>query len=125
CNLVQDRIYPSDVAITVDVHSGFGSVDRLWFPYAKTKRPFPSLVEVFALKELLDRTYPNHIYVVEPQSSQYTAHGDLWDYLYDEHRKRKLNGFFLPLTLELGSWLWARKNWKQVFNPLGMYNPLI
>jgi hypothetical protein len=26
-------------------------------------------------------------YVIEPQSVQYTTHGDLWDYMYDMSRQ--------------------------------------
>jgi hypothetical protein len=124
CDFVAQEIFRSKVAVTLDVHSGFGAVDRLWFPYARTRKPFPSLPEVFGLKVLLDRTYPNHIYRVEPQSQQYTTHGDLWDYLYDEHRKQHQNGLFLPLSLELGSWAWVRKNFRQVFSVLGAFNPV-
>ncbi|MBY0369899.1 DUF2817 domain-containing protein, partial [bacterium] len=118
------EITTAKVAITVDVHSGFGTRDRVWFPYAKSKKPFPGVIDVFALKEMLDRTYPHHIYMVEPQSRQYTAHGDLWDYLYDEHRKSEGNGIFLPLTLEMGSWIWAKKNVRQMFSILGAFNPV-
>ncbi len=32
---------------------------------------------------------------------------------------------FLPLTLEMGSWLWVRKNPRQVFTRLGLFNPVI
>ncbi len=124
CDFVRKEVFSSKVAITVDVHSGFGSVDRIWFPYAKTKRPFPNVSEVFAIKNLLDRTYPNHIYTLEPQSRQYTTHGDLWDYLYDEHRKIEKESVFIPLALELGSWIWVRKNVKQIFSLLGAFNPM-
>lgn len=129
CEFVQKEMFQSQVSIALDVHSGFGTRDRIWFPYAKTRKPFPNLVEIFALKQLLDRTYPNHVYIVEPQSKQYTTHGDLWDHLYDEHRKfdketPATKEFFLPLTLELGSWIWAKKNMKQVFSVLGAFNPM-
>lgn len=123
CQWVETEVFPSQTAVTLDVHSGFGAVDRLWFPYARTKRPFHSVAEVFALKALLDRTYPNHIYRVEPQSVQYRAHGDLWDYLYDEHKKLAPERTLLPLTLELGSWNWVKKNIFQVFSLLGHFNP--
>lgn len=125
CDVVREEIFRSKVAITVDVHSGFGTKDRLWFPYAKTKKPFALLPEMFAFKSLLDRTYPNHVYIVEPQSKQYTTHGDLWDYLYDEQRHQENAGTFIPLTLELGSWVWAKKNVRQIFSLLGAFNPLI
>lgn len=125
CTLVEKEVFCSDVAIALDVHSGFGNRDRLWFPYARTRKPFPNLVEMFALKLLLDRVLPNHVYILEPQAQQYTAHGDLWDYLFDEHRKAHRERMFLPITLEMGSWLWARKNWRQMFNVLGAFNPML
>jgi hypothetical protein len=31
----------------------------------------------------------------------------------------------MPFTLELGSWLWVKKNPWQIFNALGLYNPLL
>jgi hypothetical protein len=124
CDLVRSELFTSKVALALDVHSGFGTKDRVWFPYAKTKKPFPHIAEVLALKLMLDRTYPNHIYIVEPQSAQYTTHGDLWDYLYDENKKKENGGFFLPLTLEMGSWVWAKKDMRQIFSVLGAFNPI-
>lgn len=111
--------------LALDVHSGFGSVDRLWFPYARTREPFPNLADVYGLTQLLDRVYPHHIYKVEPQSRSYTTHGDIWDYLYDRNRQRPDSRLFLPLTLELGSWLWIKKNPIQLFSALGIFNPLL
>lgn len=43
-------------------------------------------------------------YVFEPQSVQYLAHGDLWDHLYDGAHGVP-DQVFLPLTLEMGSWM--------------------
>ncbi len=123
CDFVRREIFPSKLALSVDVHSGYGIVDRLWFPYARTRQPFPSMAEALALKNLLDRTYAHHVYRLEPQSREYLAHGDLWDYLYDEYRMAQPDGCFLPFTLELGSWVWVRKNWRQLFSLLGMFNP--
>jgi hypothetical protein len=123
CDFVRQEVFPAKIAVSVDVHSGFGRVDRLWFPYAKTQRPLPAIPETVALKHLLDKTYPNHVYCMEPQCRHYLAHGDLWDYLYDEYRVRSPEGCFIPFTLELGSWIWVQKNWSQVFSILGMFNP--
>lgn len=111
-------------AITVDFHSGFGVVDRLWFPYAKSADPFPDLPYMHSFKELLDRTYPHHVYLLEPQSKSYTTHGDLWDYLYDLGRKTNQNNIYLPLTLEMGSWMWVKKNPFQIFSSHGPFNPI-
>lgn len=125
CDLIRERVMPSKVSICLDVHSGFGSSDRLWFPYARTKKPFPYYVEAYAFRDLLNRTYPYHVYSIEPQSIQYTTHGDLWDYIFDIHWREKKDQFFLPLTLELGSWKWVRKNPKQLFQLLGVFNPVL
>ncbi|NBX75375.1 MAG: DUF2817 domain-containing protein, partial [Proteobacteria bacterium] len=109
CQFIQEEVFPSRLSINIDVHSGYGAKDRFWFPYAKTKTPFNHLAEVFSLKNLFDKTYPNHVYRIEPQSSQYVTHGDLWDYLYDHHQQQKSGKIFLPFCLEMGSWLWVRK----------------
>lgn len=123
CDFVRREVFPSRLALAVDVHSGYGKVDRFWFPYAKTQEPFPHVAEVVALKQLLDKTYPHHVYRIEPQSSQYVTHGDLWDYLYEEFQAERPGGHFIPFTLELGSWLWVKKNWRQVFFRSGAFNP--
>ncbi|WP_240342499.1 DUF2817 domain-containing protein [Methylococcus sp. EFPC2] len=123
CDWVRREIFPSRVALAVDVHSGYGNLDRLWFPYARSRTPLATLPEIMALKKLLDRTHAHHVYRIEPQSCEYLAHGDLWDYLYDEYRVAQPEGVFTPLTLELGSWIWVKKNWRQAFSPLGIFNP--
>jgi predicted deacylase len=125
CDFIEREIARASFALTVDVHSGFGAVDRLWFPYAKTKSPFGRLPEAFELKRLLDRTYPNHVYRVEPQSRQYTTHGDLWDYLFDRHAAAHPSSVFLPFSLEMGSWIWVKKNPRQLFSLLGAFNPVL
>lgn len=125
CDFVRKEVFPSRNAISLDCHSGYGTVDRLWFPYSHTKKPFPQLAEVFGLKNMLDRTYPNHVYVVEPGAEAYTIQGDIWDYLYEEHRASLSPAkSFLPLTLEMGSWLWLKKNPIQLFSPLGFFQPM-
>ena len=125
CDFVRREIFPAKIAIGIDIHSGYGVVDRLWFPYAKTREPFGGVAEAYALKQLLDRAYTRHVYHIEPQSREYLAHGDLWDYLYDEYRRVQPDGCFIPFTLELGSWLWVKKNWWQFFSRIGLFNPRI
>ncbi|MNJ94663.1 Zinc carboxypeptidase [compost metagenome] len=122
---VQKEIAGSPLALTIDLHSGFGLRDRLWFPYAKTTSPFPDLPLMYSLKELLDSTYPHHFYQVEPQAKNYTTHGDIWDYIYEEHRKKAPTQKYLPLCLEMGSWMWVKKNPWQIFSAEGPFNPLI
>lgn len=120
---VQKEIHNAPVSIVLDIHSGFGLRDRLWFPYAKTTQPFPDLPYMHSFYELFVRTYPHHFYIIEPQAKNYTTHGDLWDYLYDEHRKAQRPGLFLPLCLEMGSWSWVKKNPWQIFSVDGAFNP--
>ena len=73
---------------------------------------------MYSLKTLFDRSYANHFYRIEPQARQYTTHGDLWDYIYDSYfeKKNDVGNYFLPLTLEMGSWMWIKKNPRQIFN---------
>jgi hypothetical protein len=127
CEFVEKEMFESELAIAVDLHSGFGSKDRLWYPYARSTATFPRLREVLKFKELLDRSYPNHVYSVEPQSLSYTTHGDIWDYLFDLHWEKhgpESKSVFLPWTLEMGSWLWLKKNPWQFFSALGPFNPI-
>ncbi|MBN8447265.1 MAG: DUF2817 domain-containing protein [Gammaproteobacteria bacterium] len=41
--LVRDKLFQSPFSMVLDCHSGFGQVDRLWFPYAKSRKPLPHL----------------------------------------------------------------------------------
>jgi hypothetical protein len=124
CEFVRREVCGARASILVDVHSGFGARDRLWFPWARTRRPIPHLAEMRALSQLVDRTLPHHVYAIEPQSLSYTARGDLWDYLYDEQLRERPAQPFLPLTLELGSWAWIRKNPWQAVAPAGWFDPV-
>ena len=123
--LMREEVLSARVSLALDVHSGFGITDRLWYPWARTRSPIPDLGPMERLSGLLNRTYPHHIYLVEAQSESYTTHGDLWDYLYLEHLRtlRSEGRFFLPLTLEMGSWNWVRKNPRQLLSRLGAFNP--
>ncbi len=122
---IKREVFPSEVSIALDVHSGYGSMDRFWFLYAKSLTPFPQIAEVFALKNMLDNTYPNHVYQIEPSAQNYTISGDLWDFLYDEHKKSPHAGnMFMPFTLEMGSWLWLKKNPLQIFSAMGLFHPM-
>ena len=126
-DFVQKELFPSSYSLAVDFHSGFGMKDRLWYPYAKTTDTFPRFDDAMALKKLMDISLPHHIYNIEPQSKNYTTHGDIWDYLFDlQYGDPNLkNNIFLPWTLELGSWSWVRKNPRQIFSILGMFNPMV
>ena len=124
CAFVEEELLSRRFSLAVDCHSGFGSDDRIWFPYAHTTRPIQHLPEIHALQTIFEQTHAYHRYVFEPQSQQYLTHGDLWDYLYLRAQTQG-DKVFLPLTLEMGSWLWIKKNPRQAFSRLGIFNPLI
>jgi hypothetical protein len=125
CRVVRQHLGNAPISIALDLHSGFGIHDRLWFPYASRKVPFPAIAEAHALKDSFDRCYPNHFYKIEPMSQEYVINGDLWDYLYDSHLQTNPNHQFMPLTLEMGSWLWLRKSPLHLFQRHGLFHPLL
>ncbi|TQV73167.1 DUF2817 domain-containing protein [Aliikangiella marina] len=123
--LVDRLTQQSPLVISIDCHSGFGFKDRLWFPYAYRRRPMKGIAPIMALKLLWESGYPNHQYVFEPQSNHYLTHGDLWDYLYKKYSSPPDNHNFLPLTLELGSWIWVKKKPSQLLSMEGLFNPMV
>jgi hypothetical protein len=122
--VVEQELLSRRFSLSVDCHSGFGRRDRIWFPYAHTRAPIAHLAELHALKSIFVQSHSHHRYIIEPQSGQYLAHGDLWDHLYQQACIDPAR-VFLPLTLEMGSWLWVKKNPRQLFSRHGMFNPLI
>jgi len=124
CEVIEREFFPRAFSLCVDCHSGFGTRDRLWFPFAHKREPMAHLAELQALKHIFVQSQSYHRYVVEPQSLQYLAHGDLWDHLYLQSLDSPMR-IFLPLTLEMGSWLWVKKNPRQLFSRHGIFNPLI
>lgn len=124
CRVVQEELLSHPFSIAVDCHSGFGSRDRVWFPHAHSQHPIAQLADILALEELFQKSHPNNRYLFEPQSLQYGTHGDVWDHLYllsEQDNDRT----FLPLTLEMGSWLWVKKNPRQLFSRHGLFNPSV
>ena len=126
CRVVEQQLFNAPLSIAFDIHSGFGLNDRLWFPYASRKTPFAFIPQILALKELFDRCYQHHIYKIEPMCLEYVINGDLWDYLFDDYIQQfSTTKLFLPLTLEMGSWLWLRKNPSHLFSRYGLFHPLL
>ncbi|WP_423194233.1 M14 family zinc carboxypeptidase [Cupriavidus sp. H18C2] len=119
--VVEQELLPRPLSFAVDCHSGYGWRDSIWFPYARTHAPMPHLPEMYLLKTMFEQAHPHHGYAFEPQSHQYLLHGDLWDFAYDRTPPANL---FLPMTLELGSWLWIKKNPRQLFSRAGIFNPI-
>jgi hypothetical protein len=124
CGLVERELLVRPFSLALDCHSGFGLRDRIWFPFAHRRSPIPHLAQMHALHEIFQASNSHHPYVFEPQSRQYLAHGDLWDHLYLRACEHP-GTVFLPLTLEMGSWLWVKKNPRQLFSRHGIFNPLI
>lgn len=122
--ILQRQIFNRPISIALDLHSGLGMRDHLWFPYAYRKKPIGSVANFLALKFLWEKTYPNQPYIYEPQSLHYLSHGDIWDYFYKQS-KQFSQRCFLPLTLEMGSWNWVRKNPLQLRRISGIFNPHI
>lgn len=124
--VVREHLQGAPFSMSLDCHSGFGRRDRIWSCYARHHAPISRIGDVHALHDLMQCTYPHlHPYLLEPQSVNYTTHGDLWDYLYDHAVARHPERVFLPFTLEMGSWLWVRKNPRQMFDFTGYFNPVI
>ena len=124
CAVVERELLSRPFSIALDCHSGFGLRDRIWFPFACSSRPVEHLPEILALVELYGESHAHHRYLFEPQSRQYCAHGDLWDFLYLKSCE-EAGRVLLPLTLEMGSWVWVKKNPRQLFSRHGIFNPLI
>lgn len=112
----------SKCVISLDIHSGFGFRDQIWFPFAGSKRKFSQLNEMVLLFELFEKAHPHHVYKIEPQSKNYLTHGDVWDYCY--YNFKKPGHVYIPLTMEMGSWIWVKKNPWQLFSKAGLFNPI-
>ncbi len=119
--VVEEELTSRPLSFALDCHSGYGFHDSIWFPYAKSTKHIAHLPEMFVLKAMFEQAHPHHGYRFEPQSMQYLAHGDLWDCAYDKSRAPAI---FLPLTLELGSWLWIKENPAQILRREGIFNPI-
>ncbi|MCG7588704.1 zinc carboxypeptidase, partial [Photobacterium sp. OFAV2-7] len=93
------------------------------FPFAKSKsQSIGKIGDIYHLKELFFNAYPHQNYLFEPQTKHYTCHGDLWDFMYE--RSEDNGTHLLPLTLEMGSWRWVRKNPLQLGDRLGLFHPM-
>jgi len=123
-NFVRNEVFPARLALSLDLHSGYGMRDSLWYPYAKTKAPFPNTSQAEQLTSLLCETLPYHKYKVGPQSEDYITHGDLWDYLFDLHHATYSDRTYIPWTLEMATWQWLLRNPLQIFNANALFNPL-
>ncbi len=124
--LMRDNFYGrrKHRAIVLDIHSGFGRKDSIWWPFASSDDRCP---HESAFEDIRRRLHHDgHTgYEFGPQSASYKIHGDLWDSFYreslDSDVGTKKNGF-MPMTLEIGTWAGLGKNPKKIFNKKRLFN---
>lgn len=124
CEVVDAELLRRRFSVALDLHSGFGLRDRVWFPWAHSRVPVKHLADIHAFWLNFEATYPQHDYLFEPQCHAYVTHGDLWDHL-NQRAEAMDEVTFLPFTLEMGSWLWIKKNPRQAFSLQGIFNPML
>lgn len=114
----------------IDIHSGYGTIDHVWWPYSKTQKECEDDFLYHQISRHLIQKR-NHInYKFGPQSETYTIHGDLWDRFYDAflHKKETINpksdSRLLPFTLEIGTWSDFKENPLKLFKKRGIFNPV-
>ncbi|TGM34823.1 M14 family zinc carboxypeptidase [Leptospira biflexa] len=113
----------------VDIHSGFGTVDHVWWPYASTHDPCADELLFQKIGHHFTNSLNHFLYRFGPQSESYTTHGDLWDRLYDKFQSISKasqipkTSRFLPLTLEIGTWSDISLDPWKIFRKRGIFNP--
>lgn len=122
-NIIERYSMPQRMMLALDFHSGFGLRDHIWIPHAYRRQPIDDIGSYMSLKLLWERNFPHHNYVFGPQAMHYLSHGDMWDYFYLRAVARGHR--LLPLTLEMGSWLWVKKRPRQLFSFAGLFNPTV
>jgi hypothetical protein len=113
--------------LSLDIQSGYGSQNYLWWPYSysKTRVPHAAVFQLVAAE--LSQRHP--LYRIEPMSLSYQTHGDLWDRAlieFEAAKERKLiarQQIFLPLTLEIGTWREIKKNPLRIASKEKIFNP--
>lgn len=148
-DFVVKNMMSAPFAMSVDIHSGFGWHDRLWYPYAKSYKPFDQTRVTSVFARYLKLSHPYHRYIVEKQSDSYLIHGDMWDYIYDIHKEKSLSSerlskltssafnaatsanmsseeiyknIYIPWTLEIGSWSWLLRKPHRIFSTSGLFH---
>jgi hypothetical protein len=111
----------------LDIHSGFGKVDRVWWPFAFTHEPCKDEAIYKKMAKYLKEDKEHDQFIYETQSKSYTTHGDLWDRFYLEHKNlieiKKIKAKFLPWTLEIGTWSDITKDPFKLKSKRGIFNP--
>jgi len=113
CRTVQEELLARSFSIAVDCHSGFGSRDRVWFPYAHSVNPIANLADILTLEELFQQIYPNNKYLFEPQACN-IAHMVTYGLPLSASTTRQNQNLF-AFDAGNGSWLWVKKNLANYF----------
>lgn len=113
---VKAHLFKAPFSLALDIHSGFGWKDSLWYPYGKTKQPMKDEALVRRMARYFKLSHPFHKYKIERQSDSYMINGDMWDFMYDAFKAQKTDRKFLPWTLEIGTWSWIVSRPYQIFN---------
>lgn len=115
------------VHLALDIHSGYGSTNFLWWPYSYSNKP---VFQERAFESVATELRKRHkMYRIEPMALSYQTHGDLWDAALIDFENR-VNGkkrhplsLFMPFTLEIGTWHELRKSPTRLFNRETIFNP--
>lgn len=116
----------NSLAFVLDIHSGFGFKDRMWWPYAFTKEKCPDDLLYRKMADYLRNECKQQAFIYEPQSKNYTTNGDLWDKAYiqfQEGKKKMMDPKFLPWTLEIGTWNHIKARPQKIFKKRALFNP--
>lgn len=126
--LMAEYFYPitKTVLPVLDVHSGFGAIDRVWWPYAKTDTFCEDQSAYEKVADYLKNQCGHGNLEYGSQSDSYQANGDLWDLVYDQFKgvqRAKDSSLLLPFTLEIGTWSSIKEEPSRIFKKKGIFNP--
>lgn len=121
-----DELLSRPFSIAIDCHLGFGTRDRLWFPYAHTRAPVRHLAEMHALQDIFWPRAPaaplHHRTAEQPVPGAWRPLGFFAPGSRQARRRRPC----LPAA-HAGDGLLAlgQENPRQLFSRHGIFNPLI
>lgn len=121
-DFVKTHMFGAPFSLALDIHSGFGWRDSLWYPYGKTMKPCADVALAQKLARYFKVSHPFHKYKIEQQSQSYMIHGDMWDFMYDSFKESGVKGKFLPWTLEIGTWSWLLSRPHRIFDVSGLFH---
>lgn len=115
---IKERVLtPNNFVPVIDIHSGYGKSNHLWWPPAGKLKPLDEEQRFQDVADFIrEKQYINQ-YAMHRQNLSYRVHGDIWDLLFEESIKE--NSGILPFTLEIGTWHSIRQLWK----PRDLFKP--